>query len=617
MPRLAHRVHVEPHGLPEHHPQIQFGDHEHVVDKDNPNRLVGGEHRHLVLFQDRLMVTELDGAHEHNIHRPTQAVFEGGGHTHHLVLPGGQIIESSRSLDHRHPRGEHEHVFEVPNGHECTTLSSARVPARKSFSNEATPMTYPAHIFLDADDQDYLLTIVPQLGDVAGSSLDVGVSFAIGRDGLTPGDLVSASQAFSMHGSRYTKSLMAKDQSVRVVSAGKVSVGRHAMLLTDKASIELGAQGDHFDELFVQSPVFTGSVRWSTDGHEASFSNADIALGILKLARAPEAAPLPTTLKSQVPEGLRFWDETDALLRQSKFEALTRSGWLDPDNVQVVNGEIVRVEREVNYYVYKHQDEPEVPDVGIVLGEILPTQGAVVSPMAQGQSLEEIEKHDVDATLFYDLAPHKDDLCGVVNKLTAMPHAYLIAHVDTPEARATMAKAGALFKVQHPKLLDRVFVSSYPTPVSARVFTVQAPVTKTDEHEAKVQELLEGTRFIAPVEKNDGEERFVYGVVLEPDTIDAQQDTISADEVRKAAHLYMDSFRNIGLQHSSYVNNQVQILESYIAPESFKVNGVEVRKGSWILGVRVKDDGLWKAVKSGMLTGFSIGGSSSRTPIKS
>jgi hypothetical protein len=33
-----------------------------------------------------------------------------------------------------------------------------------------------------------------------------------------------------------------------------------------------------------------------------------------------------------------------------------------------------------------------------------------------------------------------------------------------------------------------------------------------------------------------------------------------------------------------------------------------VRKGSWVLGSFIGDDAMWAAVKSGELTGYSIGG---------
>ncbi|MGH9889025.1 MAG: XkdF-like putative serine protease domain-containing protein [bacterium] len=114
-----------------------------------------------------------------------------------------------------------------------------------------------------------------------------------------------------------------------------------------------------------------------------------------------------------------------------------------------------------------------------------------------------------------------------------------------------------------------------------------------------------------PLLKTD-EERYVLGVVLEPETVDAQDDIYSAAEVRDAAHRFMEQYRNVGFMHRGLVNERVKILESYLAPTSFSLDGAQVRKGTWLLAVRVLDDELWGQIKNGELTGLSIGGSARR-----
>jgi DNA adenine methylase len=104
----------------------------------------------------------------------------------------------------------------------------------------------------------------------------------------------------------------------------------------------------------------------------------------------------------------------------------------------------------------------------------------------------------------------------------------------------------------------------------------------------------------------------VLGIVLEPETVDAQRDIYSAAEIRDAAHKFMEEYQNIGLMHRDLVNGGVKILECYLAPTSFELDGTQVRKGTWLLAVRVLDDALWMQIKSGELTGLSIGGSAAR-----
>ena len=62
------------------------------------------------------------------------------------------------------------------------------------------------------------------------------------------------------------------------------------------------------------------------------------------------------------------------------------------------------------------------------------------------------------------------------------------------------------------------------------------------------------------------------------------------------------------------VNVQVKVLESFLAPIDFEVGEVTVRRGTWLLAVRILSDELWAQVKDGQLTGFSIGGSARRVP---
>lgn len=113
------------------------------------------------------------------------------------------------------------------------------------------------------------------------------------------------------------------------------------------------------------------------------------------------------------------------------------------------------------------------------------------------------------------------------------------------------------------------------------------------------------------------EERFVLGVVLAPEVADSQGDIYSHDEVRKAAHGYMErTGGTLGKQHSEIVTGKLKVLESYLAPADFEVGGQQITSGTWLMGIRVVDDDLWQGVKSGSFTGFSIGGAAVRKPLE-
>jgi len=105
----------------------------------------------------------------------------------------------------------------------------------------------------------------------------------------------------------------------------------------------------------------------------------------------------------------------------------------------------------------------------------------------------------------------------------------------------------------------------------------------------------------------DTEKRLVYGIVLEPEAEDTDGNWTSADEIEKAAHYWMENSRTIGHEHLHKLEG-VAVVESYVAPSDMSVGETLVKKGTWILGVKVYDEDRWEMVKSGEYTGFSIGG---------
>lgn len=110
------------------------------------------------------------------------------------------------------------------------------------------------------------------------------------------------------------------------------------------------------------------------------------------------------------------------------------------------------------------------------------------------------------------------------------------------------------------------------------------------------------------------EERFVLGIVLIPEKADSQREIYSAEEIRKTAHGFMEFYLNVGRMHSEIVNGKIKVLESYLAPQDLVIGGRKVIEGTWLMAFRVVDSELWEQVKSGELTGLSIGGSALRIP---
>jgi hypothetical protein len=131
-------------------------------------------------------------------------------------------------------------------------------------------------------------------------------------------------------------------------------------------------------------------------------------------------------------------------------------------------------------------------------------------------------------------------------------------------------------------------------------------VEKSDEGQ---DETHDGNKYFTVVKLSD-EEQTVTGVVLEPETFDAQQTIIGVDVIRKAAHDYLKNLNKttkVGLQHEEF-DQPLYLCESYIAPCDFSLGENIIKKDSWIAVMKIDNKNLWKKVKDSKYTGFSIGG---------
>jgi len=200
------------------------------------------------------------------------------------------------------------------------------------------------------------------------------------------------------------------------------------------------------------------------------------------------------------------------------------------------------------------------------------------------------------------------------------------------------------FRQYDPSFFEKLKTSSLSDGVSAVFGTVKglsedetddsAGAEKTAQVQIAIRELnkainkrgltiLKDSTSVTKAE--DGtEERFVMSLVLEPNDgkdgsplkPDTQDDIYSKEVVRETAHGWMENFGHVDLQHNwkALGKEEVAILESYIAPCDHEIGDSTVVKGSWMLGLRVKNDVLWDAIKTGEIGAYSVGGSANRVP---
>lgn len=175
-----------------------------------------------------------------------------------------------------------------------------------------------------------------------------------------------------------------------------------------------------------------------------------------------------------------------------------------------------------------------------------------------------------------------------------------VASIAGPERRRAMEEAWAACTPGQQTMIREVWARN-----------MQA----ADEREGLEGNRVERAVKIAKATPESGELRYVLGVVLEPETVDGQGDVYSADEIRRTAWEYMANFRNVGLMHKGLVNGKVRLVESWIAPCDVTVDGTAIKAGSWLMGLHVVDDAIWQDVKTGKLTGLSIGGFAKRESV--
>jgi putative serine protease XkdF len=135
--------------------------------------------------------------------------------------------------------------------------------------------------------------------------------------------------------------------------------------------------------------------------------------------------------------------------------------------------------------------------------------------------------------------------------------------------------------------------------------------SKSEDEECDCEDAV--SKSYVEIVKASDEEQTVTGVVLQPETTDAQGDIYSAAVIKTAAYNFLSSYNEatkLGRQHKDFKNwsRRFALVESYVAPMEFALNSRIIKAGSWLMTVKVLDATVWKMVKEGKITGFSIGG---------
>lgn len=153
-----------------------------------------------------------------------------------------------------------------------------------------------------------------------------------------------------------------------------------------------------------------------------------------------------------------------------------------------------------------------------------------------------------------------------------------------------------------PVIIDG-YKSDHPGKVEVKVGKSRFRVTK------RIDEKIVAWESEFDIFKKDDDQQLIGGIVYEPDVIDAQGDSASAQEIAKACHNYMIKSRVTGLMHEKALKeDQIVMVENFLAPVDYFEGTQFVKRGSWVMVHKVLDKKLWKEIKEDKYTGYSMAG---------
>jgi len=108
---------------------------------------------------------------------------------------------------------------------------------------------------------------------------------------------------------------------------------------------------------------------------------------------------------------------------------------------------------------------------------------------------------------------------------------------------------------------------------------------------------------------------FVLAAILVPDEVDLQGDVCLAEDIERAAHAFMETSQRAGYNHQQILKDIV-LVESSILRSDTTISGVVLKAGTWIGAWKIYNQGMRDLIKSGKVTGVSIGGTGTRIPLE-
>jgi 2'-5' RNA ligase len=103
----------------------------------------------------------------------------------------------------------------------------------------------------------------------------------------------------------------------------------------------------------------------------------------------------------------------------------------------------------------------------------------------------------------------------------------------------------------------------------------------------------------------------IHGIALVPDEPDLDGDVFPAEVIADACQEFNKKLAEnpeLADEQHKIENPRLSIVDSFIAPEGYELDGLPIKPGSWIIGIRSDDPDVIDKVKSGDYRGLSIDG---------
>ena len=140
---------------------------------------------------------------------------------------------------------------------------------------------------------------------------------------------------------------------------------------------------------------------------------------------------------------------------------------------------------------------------------------------------------------------------------------------------------------------------------------------------AAKQRMAEGKNaiplFTADIKKvSDDDQRLVFGwaSIVEDEhgnlIVDSQGDTITPDELEKAAYAFVHDVRKAGEMHRDTDSIGTLVESIVLTKQKREIMGLPPGPSGWFVGFRIAKDEVWQKIKDGSYSAFSIGGRGTR-----